>query len=171
MIIPTLITSRLVLRPWQPADANTLLQILQQKDILQYFPPSSPATLEKMEKYIEFHHAHWQEHGYGHWAVVTRLEEQVIGWCGLEYLTDTRETEIAYLFSRQFWGKGLGSEAARAALDFGLYSTALESIIGLVHPENIASQRILEKLGMAFTYRAPYFGIELNRYLIQIPRS
>jgi len=169
MTIPTLTTAHLHLRPWQIEDAETLLGILQEKDILQYFPPTSPATLEKMERYICFHQAHWQERGYGHWAVVTRQEEKVIGWTGLEFLPDTQETEVAYLLSHAFWGKGMATEAAQAALDFGFQSAGLHSIIGLVHPENIGSQRVLEKIGLVFTRRAIYFGMELNRYLIEKP--
>lgn len=169
MTIPTLNTSRLCLRPWRIEDAEALLQILQEKDILQYFPPTSPATLEKMEHYIRHHLAHWEERGYGHWAVTIREEGRVIGWNGLEFLPDTQETEVAYLISQDYWGKGITTEAAQAVVDFGFQSAGLDAIIGLVHPENIASQRVLEKIGLTFTYRATYFGIELNRFLIEKP--
>jgi [ribosomal protein S5]-alanine N-acetyltransferase len=169
MIIPTLTTSHICLRPWRIEDAETLLHILQEKDILQYFPPTTPATLEKMERYIRYHLAHWEERGYGHWAVTTREEGKVIGWNGLEFLPETQETEVAYLLSHDFWGKGLATEAAQAAVDFGFQTTGVNAIIGLVHPDNIGSQRVLEKIGLTFTCRATYFGMELNRFLIERP--
>lgn len=167
MHIPTLTTSRLNLRPWRLEDAQQLLSILQEPGILQYFPPTNPATLDKMERYIHHHQQHWMEYGYGHWAVTRNTDDIVLGWTGLEFLPETRETEVAYLFTHAVWGQGLATEAAQAAVDFGLNSAGLKSIIGLVHPENIASRRVLEKTGLTYTCRAPYFGMLLDRFLIE----
>ena len=81
-----------------------------------------------------------------------------MGWNGLQFLPETNETEVGYLLSRRFWGRGYTTEGARAALQFGFERFELEQIIGLVHPENIASQRVLEKAGLKFTNQAKYFG-------------
>lgn len=167
MDIPTLFTPRLILRPWAIEDAETLYHILQEKDILRYFPnPTSPA-LDRLERYIARHQAHWQARGYGHWAVVSREDGQVLGWNGLEYLPELNDTEVAYLLSPRVWGQGLASEAARAAVHFGLETACLESIIGLVHPENTASIRVLEKCGLAFEELITLWGIELRRYRVR----
>jgi ribosomal-protein-alanine N-acetyltransferase len=160
-------TPRLTLRPWTLADAPALFTILQEKDILLYFPPTEPRTLEQVQRYILFHQRHWQQRGYGHWAVVERQSGRLIGWNGLEYLPETSETEVAYLLSREFWGRGYASEAALAAVRFGLDQVGLRQIIGLVHSDNIASQRVLEKCGLHFVDRKTYFGILLCRYRIE----
>jgi ribosomal-protein-alanine N-acetyltransferase len=165
MHIPTLTTPRLFLRPWQAADAQGLYNILQQEGILDYFPNRTPPSLERVERYIAHHLSHWQEYGYGHWALAARPELQVIGWSGLELLPETGETEVAYLLSKHFWGRGLGTEAAQAALSYGLETVALSCIIGLVHPDNIASRRVLQKIGLSFSNQANYFGMSLQRYV------
>jgi len=71
---------------------------------------------------------------------------------------------VAYLLSKAYWGQGLATEGARAGLQYGFEVLGLDQIVGLVHPENRASQRVLEKLGMSFVDRSHYFGLELLRY-------
>ena len=84
----------------------------------------------------------------------------------MQYLPETEEVEIGFLLSKSCWGKGLATEGARAGLRFGFGSLGLESIVGIVHPENAASQRVLEKLGMAYVNEAEYFGMRVYRYVI-----
>jgi RimJ/RimL family protein N-acetyltransferase len=166
MNIPTLTTPRLILRPWTLQDVNALFTLLQEDNLLRYFPRPTPPPIEKVEKYITHHLRHWEERGYGHWAVVTRAEHKLIGWNGLEFLPETSETEVAYLLSKSFWGQGLATEAAQAALRFGFEKCWLKKIIGLVHPENIASRRVLEKCGLRLIDHKVYFGMELMRFRI-----
>jgi RimJ/RimL family protein N-acetyltransferase len=165
--IPTLQTPHLDLRPWTPEDANAWFELLQEEEILYYFPNQAPPPREKADRYIAHHLEQWEKHGYGHWAVVTRQDGQVVGWNGLEYLPDLEETEVAYLLSKRVWGRGYATEAARAAIQFGFEVGGLNSIIGLVHPENIASIRVLEKCGLIFTDRINLWNLELCRYRIQ----
>jgi ribosomal-protein-alanine N-acetyltransferase len=163
MTIPTLDTPSLVLRPWILQDAEALYQILQEPDILEYFPPSV-FTLEKTQRYINHQLDHWRERSYGHWAVTRKADLRVVGWNGLEFLPETGEVEVAYLLSHQVWGHGYATEAAQAALRFGFESACLKAVIGLVHPENVGSIRVLEKCGLTFIDRKVYWGLEMLRY-------
>ncbi len=163
--IPTLTTPHLSLRPWTLDDAPRLFEIMQEKDIFQYFPPSPPPTLEKAERYISHQLSHWQKFGYGHWAVTT-ADGQLAGWNGLEYLPETGENEIGYLLGASFRGQGFATEAARAAVSFAFQQAKMDSLIGLVHPDNTPSIRVLEKCGLRFIDRKVYFGMELCRYRI-----
>jgi RimJ/RimL family protein N-acetyltransferase len=165
MSIPTLKTERLILRPWKEEDATALCQILQEPGILQYFPPTT-FTLEKTLRYIVHQNKHWQERGYGHWAVTLKESGGLIGWDGLEYLPETDEDEVAYLLSHKAWGCGYATEAASAAVKFGFKKAGLNSIIGLVHPGNAGSIRVLEKCGLVFIDRKVYWGLEMRRYRI-----
>ena len=92
--------------------------------------------------------------------------DRLVGWCGLNFLPETGEVELKYLLAEEFWGKGIATEASRASLLYAVTDTDLELIIGLVHPENIASQKVLEKVGMSFIERKQYFGMECLRYAI-----
>lgn len=163
----TLTTERLVLRQFTMDDLPALFRIVQEPDIFRYFPTKSAWTMEKTESALAHQLNNWRTVGYGQWAVTMKDSGQLMGWCGMEFLPDTNETEAGYLLSNMFWGKGYATEAARASLKFGLETVGLKEVIGLTDPENIASQRVLEKCGMTFTRRQIYFGMEMFRYAIQ----
>lgn len=171
MTIPTLLTSRLVLRPFTSGDAWPLHRILGEKDILRYFPQPHPPALDRVQRLVAHQLQHWADHGLGWWAVERHQKPELIGWAGLQFLPETGETEVAYLLSRDHWGQGLAAEAARASVEFGFEHCALETIIALVHPQNRASQRVIEKLGMSFVDQAHYFGMDLYRYSLQATAS
>jgi [ribosomal protein S5]-alanine N-acetyltransferase len=166
MNIPSIETTHLLLRGWTPGDAGVLFNILQEEDILRYFPNPAPPSRDKAGDYISRQLANWEQFGYGHWAVVTREDDQVAGWCGLEHLAELDETEVAYLLSKRAWGRGFATEAARAAVRFGFETAGLEQIIGLVHPENAGSVRVLEKCGLRFADRITLWGMEMSRYRV-----
>ena len=169
MPIPSLETPHLLLRAWTPDDAETWFNILQEDGILRYFPNPRPPARAKADAYIAHHLSHWQERGYGHWAVVTRADDQVVGWNGLEYLPELGETEVAYLLSKRVWGRGYATESTRLAIQFGFETIGLDHIIGLVHRDNIASISVLEKCGLTYADRIPLWGVELSRYRILRP--
>ena len=164
MTIPTLTTKRLTLRPFAPEDTEPLFHILQGKDALRYFPNATPPPLERVENLIARQLEHWDAHGYGWWAVERQSQTGLIGWSGLQFLPETSETEIGYLLGLDHWGQGYATEAAQAGVTYGFETLGLERIIGLAHPENLASRRVLEKLGMTLLGQAEYFGMTLCRY-------
>lgn len=163
----TLVTTRLTLRQFTIEDREALLTITKEPGIFQYFPTKSAWTMEKVERSIQHQINHWFAFGYGQMAITLRESGQLLGWCGLEFLPDTSETEVGYLLSHEFWGKGFATEAARASLEFGFETVRLKEIIGLTDPLNTASQHVLEKCGLAFTRRQHYFGMEMFRYSTQ----
>lgn len=165
MTIPAMTTTRLILRPFTEEDIEPLYHILNQEDILRYFPNPEPPSRERVERLILKQFRQWEEHRLGWWAVEPRGEGGLIGWNGLQYLPETDEVEIGYLLDKAYWGQGLAVEGAQVGLRYGFKRRGLEQIIGLVHPENKASQRVLEKLGMSFVEVAEYFGMTLYRYV------
>jgi len=167
MTIPTLTTERLLLRPFSAADAGPLQQILSDKVVLRYMPTTEPPDRRRVGRLIEQQLGHWAEHQFGWWAVERRAEPGLIGWCGLTHLPETGQDEVAYLFGRAYWGRGYASEAARASLEFGFAQRDLKQIIGLTHPENVASQNVLKKLGLTFVDQICCFGMTCRRYSIE----
>lgn len=169
MSSPAIVTERLRLRPFSAQDIGPLHTILQQPDILRYFPRSDAPPREAIERLITRQLADWAERGYGWWGVEWRHEPGLLGWAGLGYLPETDETEVAYLLRREVWGQGLATEAATASLAFGFANFDLPFVIGITHPENRASQRVLEKSGLTFVEKTVYFGMDCYRYVIQRP--
>jgi RimJ/RimL family protein N-acetyltransferase len=166
MDIPSITTERLLLRAFSEQDVDPLFDILQQPGILRYFPRPDPPPREVAARLVARQLAHWEEHSYGWWAVEARDEPRLLGWAGLTYLLETGETEVAYLLRQEVWRRGLATEAAKAALRFGFDGFAFPFIIGITHPENIASQRVLEKSGLHFVERTVYFEMDCFRYVI-----
>jgi ribosomal-protein-alanine N-acetyltransferase len=160
----TLTTDRLILRQFTMDDADALLVITQEPDIFQYFPTKTAWDMSKVERSIYHQNEHWRRYGFGQMAVTLRETGQLMGWCGLEFLPDTNETEVGSLLGHEFWGKGYATEAARASVEFGKAEIRLKEIIGLTDPLNVASQRVLENCGLVFTRRQVYFGMEMFRY-------
>ncbi len=167
MSIPTLTTARLTLRAFTEADIDPLQRILSEEGILHYFPRTDPPAHDRVERLIAHQLRQWEEHGYGWWAVELRSQNGLIGWNGLQFLPETGETEVGYLLGKPSWGQGLATEGARASLQYGFKHLGLKTIIGITHPENNASQRVLEKLGLSLTGPARYFDMDCFRFAIE----
>lgn len=135
--------------------------------MLQYFSSPEPPDFERVEKLVQRQIDHWDEHGYGWWAVESQADNHLIGWSGLRFLPETDEIEIGYLLARPYWGTGLATEGALAGMNFGFEKLKIPTIIGIVHPENLASQRVLEKIGLQFQEETEYFGMDCFKYLAE----
>ncbi|HEX8588767.1 GNAT family N-acetyltransferase [Pseudomonas sp.] len=118
----------------------------------QLFNPSGPMTEEAqanalLERWI----GHWEIHGYGWWAIARREEpEHIIGFGGIalhDFLGEQR-LNLGYRFAVEAWGQGFATEVGRTALEHGFSSLNLDEVYGFVRPANVASIRVLEKIGM-----------------------
>jgi RimJ/RimL family protein N-acetyltransferase len=169
MTIPTLRSKRLRLRPFDGGDVTDMLEILSGEDVLRYFPGSKRPNRDQVARLVARMLEHWRERGYGLWAVTDGESGVLMGRCGLQYLPDTDEVEVDFILGRPYWGLGFATEAGRASLAYGFETMNFEKIVGIVHPENIPSQRVLEKLGMARIERTVYFGMDVYKYSIDRP--
>lgn len=167
MSVPTIETKRLRLRPFNLEDSVPLHKMLEVEGVLQYFPSPDPPHLERVEKLVQRQIDHWGQHGYAWWAVESQADNHLIGWSGLQYLPETDEIEIGYLLARPYWGTGLATEGALVGMNFGFEKLEISTIIGIVHPENLASQRVLEKIGLQFQEETEYFGMDCFKYLAE----
>ncbi len=168
--IPTFQTVSLTLRPLRETDAPILHRIYQMKGVLAYFPTTVPPPLEKVGRWIASQEKHWLEHGYGNWGITPQGATEIVGWAGLQFLPELDETEVGFLLSSEYWGKGYATEAALAALQFGFDRIRLDHIIALVHPDNRASQRVIQKCGMDYLETIPLWGIQLMRNNISMEK-
>ncbi|MCB8946241.1 MAG: GNAT family N-acetyltransferase [Ardenticatenaceae bacterium] len=168
-MIPTITTERLYLRPFTLTDIPAMHQILSGKDVLRYFPTTQAPSLAGVERMIQWILNHWQERGYGLWALAHKETNALLGRCGLSYIAETAEVEVDFILDRAYWGQGLATEAGRSAMQFGFDELGLSTIIGIVHPENLASQRVLRKIGLQFAEEAEYFGMACYKFVGERP--
>lgn len=161
-------TARLRMRPFTERDAvGHYHAILSDPDIMRFLPGGEPRPLEKAYEWAAYFAEFQAEHGFSVWVVLDRAQGGVIGHCGLCYLPDTTQVEIAYALAKPLWGQGLITEAARAALRFGFEEVGLEEILAVFVPGNAASQRVMIKLGMQYDGVKPAYGTNLPQYSIQ----
>jgi RimJ/RimL family protein N-acetyltransferase len=164
MKIPVIETNRLRLRAFVPHDLERLYGMLGDPDVMRYLPGGTPRSKPQTEATLETIRKHWQQHGFGWWAVEYKANEAMIGWCGLKFIDTTREVEVLYLLAQPYWGRGLATEAAKASLRYGFEELELDRIIALAHPDNIASRRVMEKMGMQYQKMACYYGLDVAYY-------
>ncbi len=167
MKIPQLATSRLTLRAFTDDDVVPFHRMLIEKDVLRYFPNTDPPSLERVQKMVSGILKHWAEHGFGLWAVERRQSGEFMGRCGLQVIPDTGEVEVDFILGKAFWGQGYATEGGQASVQYGFERLGVEMIVGIVHPENMASQRVLEKLGLVFREKTQYFGMDCFRYAVE----
>ncbi len=143
-------TERLVLRLLTMEDTDALYPMYSDPEIRQYFPEGVLTYEETREEVDYFVHRCYQKHGFGLWATVDKATGDVIGRCGLLswMIDDKEEIEVAYLLAKEYWGRGLATEAARGIVQYAYEQLNIARLICLVDPENIASQRVAQKLGM-----------------------
>ena len=108
------------------------------------------ASVEAARAYMQAAPFHdYATYGYGRFACVWKETGEVIGFSGVKYVPEVRDTELGYRFLPEFWGMGLATEAGRASIDFARASLGLQRLVALVHPDNVASANVLTKLGFA----------------------
>jgi [ribosomal protein S5]-alanine N-acetyltransferase len=143
-------TDRLILRRLIMDDLDELFALYRDPELRRHFP-EGVLTLDETREELEWHMNGVPDHPeLGLWATVHKETGKFIGRCGLlSWEIDNRlEIEIAYLLDKSFWHRGLATEAARGILKYGFERLRLSRVICLMHPENIASQKVAQRIGM-----------------------
>lgn len=144
-------TERLQLRAFTLDDAEAYWPLVSDAAVLRHTGEAPLRSLEEVRALIAARPLRdYDVHGYGRLACIEKASGHLVGFCGLKYLEDLRETDIGYRFLPHCWGKGYATESARAVMHHGQETLGLRRIIGLVEPDNAGSVRVLEKLGLRF---------------------
>ena len=157
---PIIETERLELRPLAMDDLDALALIYADPEVRKYFPEGTLTREETREELAWIIDVYYAEHGFGLWATTFKQTNDFIGRCGLLPWTieGRSEVEVAYLLARDHWGRGLGTEAARAILAYGFDELRLPRLISLIDPANRASVNVARKIGMRLEREAEIDG-------------
>ncbi len=149
---PVIRTSRLLLRRWRPSDSEPFARLNADPQVMEYFPAilsraESDALIERIETSFE-------RDGFGLWAVEMPGEIGLAGFVGLinqtnEQLPFAPAVEVGWRLSRESWGRGIATEAARASLEFGFGELGLQEIVSFTTVANQRSRAVMERLGMS----------------------
>ncbi len=147
-------TDRLLLRPWRPEDEAPMAAINRDPEVTRHL--NRRVDAEAVAGFLAQMTAHWEEHGFGPYALESLepgLEGEFLGFAGLAlpppFLNAAGDIpELGWRLARAGWGRGLATEAATAARDDAFGRLGLAETIAIIHPENARSRRVATKLGM-----------------------
>lgn len=147
----TIETERLILRPFCLEDIASSYAMNLDAEVSQYTGDGGIVSRAEIERRIkEDVLGDYKKHGFGRLAVELKGENNFIGFAGLKYLEDMDAVDLGYRFMKQYWGKGIATEAGKACIQLGFQTLELKKMIAMVLPENLASIGVLKKLSFEF---------------------
>ncbi len=145
-------TNRLIMRPFEESDAESLFLLDSNPDVMKYVGKVVFTEVEQSRNMIAYIQKQYRENGVGRLAVIEKNTNVLIGWSGLKYLTEEingikNVYELGYRFLPEYWGKGYATETAIAALDYAFNEINTDIVYALADIENAGSNNVLRKLG------------------------
>jgi RimJ/RimL family protein N-acetyltransferase len=162
---------RVFLRPFHVADLDAMMEVFGDPAVMRFGP--GPQSREWVRTWLRgCLEDYYQKWGFGLWAVVGWDDRRVVGYCGLTRFDDVDgrpEIEVGYRLARAFCGRGLATEAARAARDHAFDVLGLPRLVALIDPLNVASVRVAEKVGLRFEKEVAFRGYRPRLYAVHRP--
>jgi len=154
-------TKRLIINKFDASDIDAWA-LIESDPKVREFVDNKALTFSEAKSYVLENIESYKINGYGRYAVRYKLNKNLVGMCG--FLNDELGIDFGYRYSRETWGQGIGTEAAQAVIKYGLTELVLRSIVAGVLPENIASDKILIKLGFIFEEQIYFMGKLCKKY-------
>jgi [ribosomal protein S5]-alanine N-acetyltransferase len=149
--LPTLETERLILRKMILNDAEAVFAYASNSEVSRYTLWETHRSIEDSRAFLEFATQKYENGGEPDWGIVYRGNGCLVGACGLvNWEAEHARAEVGFVLSREYWGRGLMSEAVRTILRFGFERMNLNRIEARCIAENAASARVMEKAGMVY---------------------
>ena len=169
-ILPTIRTARLVLRAFVRGDLADLVRLDTDPRVMTYIAdgrPQAPDVIAKaLDRVLRYPTLNAM---LGVWRASLRGSDAFIGWYSLKYAGRSTDIEIGYRLLPAAWGLGYATEGAAAMRDHGFGPVGLSRIIGVTHPDNLASQRVLAKIGMRDVGWGRYYDRRLRLFAVERP--
>ena len=155
--------------PWQADDWLLLRPIGTDPQVMRYISDGKPWPNEQIREFVGRQISHFDRLGYCLWKLLLKETSEMIGFCGLQPLDGTAETEIGWWLARAWWGQGLATEAARAALIDGFERAGLARIVAVALAANRASIHVMGKLGMTYEREMVHRRLDVVLYAVNRP--
>lgn len=152
-------TKRLILREIVSSDFDELYRMNGDPSIMKYVGDGSTRTREQMKSELVMLISHYtRKPGLGIWATILKETNTIIGASGLVYYNHTTDIELGYRMLKEYWNRGYATEASLGLLDYGFNRLRLTKIVSSAHAENLASRRVMEKIGMTYIDNRVQYG-------------
>ena len=134
---------------------------------MRYISNGEPWPDEKIREFVARQQRHYREVGYCLWKLILKQEGRLVGFCGLQPLDDLPGVEVGWWLAQDQWGQGLATEAARVAVRDGFERIGLARIVSIAQPQNRASIRVMERLGMRYEGDVKHHGFAVVLYCVE----
>ena len=152
-------TERLRIRPFDEQDVDNLYLLYSDPEVMRYM--RGVRNREQAEKHIPAFAEQFEETGFTIWALEEKLSREFVGRAGLWPLPGTTEVELGYMIVREHQGNGFATEASAGCLEFGFQPLSLDHIAAISQPGNLASRRVLAKLGFEFIREDRFYDVDV----------
>ena len=142
-------TDRLFLREFDSNDSKNFYELNQNPNVVKFTGDKPFINILEAKSFLE-NYKDYKSNGFGRWAVIDKSNSEFLGWCGLKYNPELNETDIGFRFFENYWNKGFATESAKACIEYGFEKLNLKFIVGRAMAENIASIKVLEKIGLRY---------------------
>jgi RimJ/RimL family protein N-acetyltransferase len=157
-------TRRLALRPFVPQDLDPLHAFFTHPDVRRFLWDDRVVSRDTVQALIGASLASFSAVGFGQWVAEDRGTCGLVGFCGLRSVGESEEIEILYALVRERWGEGLATEAGNEVLSHAFLRVGLPRVVGRTDSPNLASVRVLERLGMQFEGEHVIHGLPTLHY-------
>jgi len=155
----TLKTNRLILRPFELADAEAAFGWFGAPVVMRFTPTGPDASIGQTNARLDKYRKHQIAHGFSKWIIVDRNTGRLIGDSGLLVLQDYGWIDLGFRLAQPYWGKGLATEVGSAWVHAAFKDLNIDRLAALVHPQNTASIRVLVKLRFHLERRDTIMGM------------
>src|SRR6266852_471535 len=155
----TIETSRLILRPFESGDVEAGFAWFGDPIVMRFTPTGPDTSIEQTKARLANYQEHQAEHGFSRWIVLDRHLDRPIGDSGLLALQEYGWIDLGFRLAQPYWGQGLATEAACAWVRTAFDDFHIDRLTAFVHPENVVSIRVLEKLGFHAERRDTIMGM------------
>ncbi len=163
-------TDRFLLRDIEESDVQGIYDLDSDPEVHEFLGKKPIKTMEEAEKVIAYIRGQYSSNGIGRWAIEDKSTGDFIGWSGLKYEEEVRDYEyydIGYRIQKKHWGKGIATETAIAALNYGFEQMNLPQISGGAEAAHTVSNHILQKIGLRFVESFLLEGDDCNWYSLK----
>ena len=162
-------TERFFLRELLPYDADGLFELDADPEVHRYLGNRPISSREQAADVIHFIRKQYADNGIGRWAVIDKQTHDFIGWSGLKLVTEKTNGHInyydlGYRLRRKYWGMGIATETAAASLAYAFNTLEATEVFGMADCDNIASNKILSKVGLQFVEAFDHEEVRHNWY-------
>jgi len=165
--VKILTSERLRLRPVTKRDFSAIAAMDSDPRVMRYLCLKSPVpsyeqALEEVHSILELR----APSGGGTWAITCRATQTFFGWVWVVLLGDVPYIDLGYRLAPRFWGHGYATEAGRQVAHHAFLDLGIPDLTALIHPLNLASARVAEKVGLSLTGKVDFRGTVLDRYAV-----